>query len=193
MPKRFLRTVRCVDVAFIRWPDDAERRAILVEERRPRLLLLDPGERPPEITDCFEDWVVLPVEESELASRTRALATRVAAHQASEPTVDDAGVLRFGDRLLVLPPVEARLAAALVARFGVVVRRESLAASGWPDGPPGRNALDVHLVRLRRRLSGMGLILRTVRSRGYLLEAAPTVTAAPPRSAVTQTKGDPCS
>lgn len=180
-----VRTVRSVDVAFLRWPDDAERRATLVDERRPRLLLLDEGVRPPDVTDCFEDWVVLPAEESELASRTRALAARVAAHQASEPTVDDAGVLRYADRLLVLPPVEARLAAALAARFGVVVRRDALAASGWPDGPPGRNALDVHLVRLRRRLAGMGLVLRTVRSRGYLLEAASTVT--------TQTKGDPCS
>lgn len=191
--KRSLRTVRAVDVAFIRWPDDADRRAALVEERRPRLLLLDPGGRPPEPSDCFEDWVVLPVEESELASRTRALAARVARHQAAEPTVDDAGVLRYGDRLLVLPPVEARLAAALVARFGVVVRRDALAASGWPDGPPGRNALDVHLVRLRRRLAAMGLTLRTVRSRGYLLEAAASTHVPPGHPHPGQPEGDPCS
>lgn len=163
-----------VDVAFLRWPDDADRRSALVEERRPRLLLLDAGEQPPEPSDCFEDWVVLPVEEQELASRTRALTARVARHQAVEPAVDASGVLRYGDRLLVLPPVEARLADALCDRFGVVVRRESLADAGWPDGPPGRNALDVHLVRLRRRLAGIGLTLRTVRSRGYLLEAATT-------------------
>jgi DNA-binding winged helix-turn-helix (wHTH) protein len=182
-----------VDVAYIRWPDDADRRDALVEERRPRLLLLDQGSRPPEPTDCFEDWVVLPVEEDELANRTRALAARVARHQAAEPTMDDAGVLRYGDRLLVLPPVEARLAAALVTRFGVVVRRDALAASGWPDGPPGRNALDVHLVRLRRRLAGMGLTLRTVRSRGYLLEAAAPTTAGHPQPGPANNEGDPCS
>jgi len=123
--------------------------------------------------------------EWELAHRTRALTARVARHQAVEPAVDGSGVLRYGDRLLVLPPVEARLAAALSSRFGIVVRRESLAAAGWPDGPPGRNALDVHLVRLRRRLAGVGLTLRTVRSRGYLLEAAATG-----RPTV---EGDPCS
>ena len=173
-----------MDVAFLRWPEDADKHSALVEERRPRLLLLDAGVRPPDPTDCFEDWVVLPVEEQELASRTRALRARVARHQAVEPAVDDSGVLRYGDRLLVLPPVEARLAGALCNRFGVVVGRDSLAASGWPDGPPGRNALDVHLVRLRRRLAGIGLTLRTVRSRGYLLEAAPD------RST---TGGDPCS
>ena len=161
-----------MDVAFLRWPEESDRRSALVEERRPRLLLLDVGERPPEPTDCFEDWVVLPVEEQELASRTKALTARVARHQAVEPAVDASGVLRYGDRLLVLPPVEARLAGALATRFGVVVRRDSLANAGWPDGPPGRNALDVHLVRLRRRLAGIGLTLRTVRSRGYLLEAA---------------------
>ncbi|MEA3020645.1 MAG: two-component system, OmpR family, response regulator [Actinomycetota bacterium] len=161
-----------MEVAFLRWPEDAERRATLEEERRPRLLLLPAGELPPEPADCFEDWVVLPVDEQQLASRTRALLARVARHQALEPAVDASGVLRYGDRLLVLPPVEARLAGALASRFGVVVRREALANAGWPDGPPGRNALDVHLVRLRRRLAAVGLTLRTVRSRGYLLEAS---------------------
>lgn len=182
-----------MDVAFIRWPDDADRRAALVEERRPRLLLLDAGVRPPDSVDCFEDWVVMPVDETELASRTRALSARVARHQAVEPTVDDAGVLRYGDRLLVLPPVESRLASALVAKFGVVVRRDALAASGWPDGPPGRNALDVHLVRLRRRLAGVGLTLRTVRSRGYLLEGATSTLAPPGHPHPGQPEGDPCS
>ena len=183
-----------MDVAFLRWPADSDRRTALVEERRPRLLLLDAGAPPPEPTDCFEDWVVLPVEEQELASRTKALTARVARHQAVEPAVDASGVLRYGDRLLVLPPVEARLAGALASRFGVVVRREALANAGWPDGPPGRNALDVHLVRLRRRLSGIGLTLRTVRSRGYLLEAAATATPISPSSSeVGQAGGDPCS
>lgn len=183
--QQWIRTVAEVDVAFLRWPEDSDRRAVLEEERRPRLLLLDAGELPPDATDCFEDWVVLPVEEQELASRTRALTARVGRHQAREPAVDASGVLRYGDRLLVLPPVEARLAAALASRFGVVVRRESLANAGWPVGPPGRNALDVHLVRLRRRLAGVDLMLRTVRSRGYLLEAA--ATGRPLNG------GDPCS
>ncbi len=35
---------------------------------------------------------------------------------------------------------------------------------------PGRNVLDVHIVRLRRRLAPLELVIRTVRSRGYLLE-----------------------
>ena len=53
-----------------------------------------------------------------------------------------------------------------------VVSRDALARAGWPEGAPGRNALDVHVLRLRRRLAPLGLAIRTVRSRGYLLEHA---------------------
>ena len=81
-------------------------------------------------------------------------------------------MLRLGDRWVSLPPVEARLTAALLERFGAVVSRDALARSGWPGGSPGRNALDVHVLRLRRRLSPLRLAIRTVRSRGYLLERA---------------------
>ena len=80
-------------------------------------------------------------------------------------------MLRFDGAWVPLPPVEARLTEALLQRFGAVVSREALARAGWPDGAPGRNALDVHVLRLRRRLSPLSLAIRTVRSRGYVLEA----------------------
>ncbi|MDP8936794.1 MAG: helix-turn-helix domain-containing protein [Actinomycetota bacterium] len=62
---------------------------------------------------------------------------------------------------------------ALLDRFGAVASRETLIRAGWPCGAPGRNALDVHVLRLRRRLAPLPLAIRTVRSRGYLLEVAP--------------------
>ena len=71
-----------------------------------------------------------------------------------------------------LPPLEARLASVLLERFASVVSRDGLGRAGWPDGPPGRNALDVHMVRLRRRVQPLGLTIRTVRGRGYLLAAS---------------------
>ena len=86
------------------------------------------------------------------------------------PELDLDGVMRLDGRWVSLPPVEARLAGALLDRFGAVVSRDSLARAGWPDGAPGRNALDVHMLRLRRRVSSLALAIRTVRSRGYLLE-----------------------
>jgi DNA-binding response OmpR family regulator len=71
-----------------------------------------------------------------------------------------------------LSPVERELAGALVERFGAVVGRELMARKAWPSGAPTRNALDVHILRLRRRISPLGLEVRTVRSRGYLLQIA---------------------
>ena len=111
--------------------------------------------------------------EAELSARMAALTARARHHVAPErPDLDDDGVLRIGRSWVSLPPVEARLTAALLDRLGAVVSREALARAGWPDGAPGRNALDVHVLRLRRRLGTVGLAIRTVRSRGYLLEAA---------------------
>lgn len=86
------------------------------------------------------------------------------------PALDVDGVLRLDRDWVPLPPVEARITAALLRRYGAVVGRDILARAGWPSGAPGRNALDVHVLRLRRRLAPLGLAIRTVRSRGYLLE-----------------------
>ena len=98
--------------------------------------------------------------------------TRSRAHLRTVPEIDAHGVLRFGSGWVSLPPVEARLADALVVRFGAVVGRDTLRRSVWPGSAPGRNVLDVHVLRLRRRLAPLGLAIRTVRSRGYMLERA---------------------
>ena len=66
--------------------------------------------------------------------------------------------------------MERELAGALVERFGAVVGRDLMARRAWPTGAPTRNALDVHILRLRRRIASLGLEVRTVRSRGYLLQ-----------------------
>jgi DNA-binding winged helix-turn-helix (wHTH) protein len=50
-----------------------------------------------------------------------------------------------------------------------VVSRESLADAAWPEADSSNNNLDVAMGRLRRRLDPLGLVIRTVRSRGYLL------------------------
>lgn len=163
-----------VEVVLLRWPMDEDRRLELAEAGRARVLLVDPKEPPPALLDCGEDWVRVPASEEDLHARVQAVAARWHAHDAAQaPAIDADGVVRFADRWIPVPPVEARLAAALIDRFGAVVGRDALAAAGWPAGAPGRNALDVHMLRLRRRLGPLGLGIRTVRSRGYLLEAAP--------------------
>lgn len=160
-----------MEVALVRWPSERERRARLLVARHPRVLLVEDGELP-DVDDCLEDWARVPVDEAELAQRVATLRSRARRHGGTEPALDDDGVLRVGPAWVSLPPVEARLTAALLDRFGAVVSRETLARAGWPEGAPGRNALDVHVLRLRRRLEAVGLAIRTVRSRGYLLEVA---------------------
>ena len=141
----------------------------------PRLLLVEDNAVPPQPEDCLEDWIRVPAAEIDVRSRCSALAARAEQHLSCAPTLDHDGVLRHGGVWVPLPPVEARLTEALVQRFGAVVSREGLARAGWPEGAPGRNALDVHVLRLRRRIQPLGLAIRTVRSRGYLLEALPSV------------------
>ncbi len=112
----------------------------------------------------------MPAGEIDLRARVDGLRRRVEAKVAPAPDLDEDGVLRLGDQWVSLPPVEARLMAALLERYGAVVSRDALSRAGWPAGAPGRNALDVHMLRLRRRLGPLALAIRTVRSRGYLLE-----------------------
>ena len=157
---------------LVRWPTEAEQRSRLAERQIPRLLLVDDGIPPPESGDCLEDWIRVPAPESDVRCRIEALKARAGTHLHTVPEIDVHGVLRFGSGWVSLPPVEARLADALVMRFGAVVGRDTLRRSVWPGAAPGRNVLDVHVLRLRRRLAPLGLAIRTVRSRGYMLEAA---------------------
>jgi DNA-binding response OmpR family regulator len=161
-----------MDVVLVRWPSDDATRERLREAGVPRVLLVEGGAPPPSISDELEDWIRVPADEVDLHARVDALERRARARQPDLPDLDDDGVLRFNGGWVPLPPVEARLTAALIDRCGAVVSRDALGRAGWPDGAPGRNALDVHVLRLRRRLSPLGLAIRTVRSRGYLLERA---------------------
>jgi two-component system OmpR family response regulator len=157
------------DVVLVRWPDEIERLETLRARGAPRLLLVPPDAVPPVTVDPLEDWVRLPADQSEVRARLTTLSTRARADQ-PVPAVDGDGLLHYRDRWVALSPVEQALAAALADRFGAVVGREVLARGAWPDGVPTRNALDVHILRFRRRIAALGLELRTVRSRGYLLQ-----------------------
>jgi DNA-binding response OmpR family regulator len=156
-------------VSLVRWPAERDRREALRRAGEPRLLLIERG-TPPLPSDPREDWIRLPADDVDLRARIETLRRRIEPEAPGLPAVDDDGVLRANERWAALPPVEARLVAALIGRFGAVVSRTALTGAGWPGGAPGRNALDVHILRLRRRIAPLGLVIRTVRSRGYLLE-----------------------
>ena len=158
-----------MDVVLLRWPEESARRTELETAARPRLLLVEPGDPPPDISDPLEDWIRLPAEDRDVRARVATLEAR-AANGMPIPEIDEDGLLRYRDRWVSLSPVERELAGALVERFGAVVGRDLMARRAWPTGAPTRNALDVHILRLRRRIAPLGLEVRTVRSRGYLLQ-----------------------
>jgi DNA-binding response OmpR family regulator len=160
-----------MEVVLVRWPEEGERLEQLRRARRPRLLLVEEGVSPPVVVDCLEDWTRTPASDLDVRARMSVLQQRSDAQEQELPSLDGDGVLHHLDAWVALPPVEARLMGALLERTGAVVSRESLARAGWPDGAPGRNALDVHMLRLRRRVDPLALVIRTVRSRGYLLES----------------------
>ena len=154
----------------MRWPDENDYVERLRSQGVPRLLLIDTDLPPPTPTDCLEDWVRLPADEAEVGARLATLAARAGTDRAV-PEVDADGLLRYRDRWVALSPVEQALAVVLTERFGAVVGRDTLSRRAWPAGSPTRNALDVHILRFRRRIAPLALEVRTVRARGYLLQS----------------------
>ena len=59
----------------------------------------------------------------------------------------------------------------LMLRSGRVVNKEQLAEQlyGW-EGEVGSNAIEVYVHRLRKKLETAGVVIRTIRGLGYLLE-----------------------
>lgn len=63
--------------------------------------------------------------------------------------------------------------ASLVENFQRVVPRMALVERGWGKASDQyRNALDLRILRLRRRITPLALEIKTVWGRGYMLEAA---------------------
>ncbi len=161
-----------MEVTLVRWPAEDERRSRLRDDHRPRLLLVEADAAAPVPSDDLEDWIRVPARDEDVQVRLHTLERRASARLAFMPELDANGVVHVGTEWASLPPVEARMVACMLDHWGQVVGRGELADAGWPAGAPGRNALDVHVLRLRRRLAPIGLVIRTVRSQGYVLELA---------------------
>ncbi len=160
-------------VELVRWPEEASRLTKLREVGEPRLVMVEGSGRPLVMPDPLEDWIRVPADAADVQLRVSTLEARFADSIKVSPEIDQAGLLRFGDSWAAFPPVEARMMTLFVESFGDVIARDALQSVGWPEGEvAGRNALDVHITRIRKRLSGTGLSVRTLRNRGYLLEAS---------------------
>ena len=126
-----------------------------------------------------DDYITKPFDFPELEARLRAVLRR--SHQSGASPELAAGSLRFERdtrRALVngepveLSPREAVLLDLLLTNGGKVVTKEQIAAAWSEDGNEVGigNTAEVHIHRLRRKLEHSGLVIRTVRGLGYLLE-----------------------
>lgn len=139
----------------------------------PVLYLVEPGMAPPICRD-LEDWVRIPLDLAELNARADRLVAWSRDLGALYTRVDDDDVLRVGDDMVVLSQLESRLMRALIDSMGMLLLRDDLIATVWPDGPPSDpRALDNRVKSLRARLDGLPLQIHTVRGRGLLLERLP--------------------
>ena len=126
-----------------------------------------------------DDYLGKPFDLAEVEARLRALVRR------SQGTQDQVQVgrlsldrharrFRLDGRDLELPAREFEVLWELMTPAGRVVSKRSLSAklSDLEDAL-GDNALEAFVSRLRRKLAGSGVQIRTLRGLGYLLEAEP--------------------
>jgi DNA-binding winged helix-turn-helix (wHTH) protein len=164
------------DVKLLRWPAEAAQRERYRALGVLRLLVVEGGVPAPISSDVREDWVRAPITDDDLRVRIATLRAKAEAHRL--PQVHPHGVLRFGGQTITVSRTETDLLECLVRQFGMPVPREMLQEC-LPDRPGGssRNALDLHIMRVRKRIAPLGLAIRTVWGLGYLLEATGTESA----------------
>ncbi|WFM69919.1 response regulator transcription factor [Halomonas sp. CKK8] len=121
-----------------------------------------------------DDYLAKPFALDELEARVRALLRRRSPHpqlRVGALTLDTRHQrFTLDDAPLALPPREQRLLSCLMHHAGEPVDKARLAEEAFQGDAVGDNAIEVYVHRLRKRLGGSGVALRTVRGLGYLLE-----------------------
>jgi DNA-binding response OmpR family regulator len=125
-----------------------------------------------------DGYLVKPFSFVVLVAQLRALLRRgdgLTRLTVGELTVDRAArVVTWAGAPIELSPREYALLAELSRRAGTVVSKDELLTAVWGDEQAAtRNAVEVYVGYLRRKLDavGAGHVLRTVRGHGYLVES----------------------
>src|SRR5262249_36624424 len=115
--------------------------------------------------------VALPGDADEIVARARTLSARARTAGMVLTYVDPDDVLRMGNRLVVLSPIEAHMMRILLEHPGRVVSRERFNQEIWPDKPRHDfRTLNGRLRLLRRHIAELPLCIHSVRRRGLILE-----------------------
>ncbi|MBC7690979.1 MAG: response regulator transcription factor [Methylotenera sp.] len=85
---------------------------------------------------------------------------------------DDQSVTVHG-KSVSLTSIEYRLLALLVENEGNCISREQLISSIWGESVLCKNVFDTHLGNLKKKISGLGVNLRTIRGKGYIYSRTP--------------------
>ena len=126
-----------------------------------------------------DDYLAKPFELAELEARVRALMRRSQGRSTGElefgPLVLDtqARQATLRGRNLDLPRRELCLLEILVTRANKVVSKESISSHLFSfDDDVSPNTVEIYVSRLRKKLDGSGIRIRTIRGLGYLVEAS---------------------
>lgn len=168
-------------VEIVAWPFDERHRQVLARAGVPRLLLVAADTAPPTDLGLDEDWIHVPCSGDAVVERMEELGRSLERLGRNRPTVDpQEHVVRRGTASVVLSVSQLIVVGALLADHGSVVPRDVLEALVWPGGAPGSKALDAVVFRLRRRLAGLGLVVRTAHGQGFAIDAYEPGTDPPP-------------
>ena len=124
-----------------------------------------------------DDYMTKPFELAELEARVRALIRRANSGTTSDLCHGSLRLDTVGRRLyrdnqpMDLSARELSVIELLLLREGRVVTKQHIIDHlyGWDEGVSG-NSVEVFVYRLRRKLEGSGVDIRTVRGMGYLIE-----------------------
>ncbi|MBL6928713.1 MAG: response regulator transcription factor [Rhodospirillales bacterium] len=124
-----------------------------------------------------DDYVVKPFDFRELEARARALLRRKQGYSSSVTvhgnTVFDRskGMVSVDERTIILPNREFRVLEIFLGNIDRILTKEEIVEQLYGfDDSPGPNAIELYVARLRKKLEGASVSIRTVRGMGYVAE-----------------------